>query len=58
MISERANARLDGPASGYQFGECLTKAVPKLDFLPGYRNGRPTATSYTLTWWFGRTIGW
>jgi TonB family protein len=44
--------------SGYQFGEYLTKVVPMLDFLPGYRNGRPAATSYTLTWWFGRTIGW
>ena len=43
---------------GYQFGEYLTKVVPLHDFLPGYRNGRPTATSYTLTWWFGRTIGW
>jgi hypothetical protein len=32
--------------------------VPLLDFLPGYRNGRPTATSYTLTWWFGQTVGW
>jgi hypothetical protein len=59
VISERAYPRLGGrPASGLQFGEYLTKVVPLLDFLPGYRNGRPTATSYTLTWWFGRTIGW
>lgn len=59
VISERAQARLGGrPAAGYQLGEYLTKAVPLLDFLPGYRNGQPTATSYTLTWWFGRTIGW
>ena len=59
LISERAHGRLGpAPASGFQFGEYLTKAVPLLDFMPGYRNGRPTATSYTLTWWFGRTIGW
>lgn len=50
VISERP--------SGYQLGEYLTKVVPLLNFLPGYRNGRPTATSYTLTWMFGRTIGW
>ena len=59
VISERAYPKLGGrPASGYQFGEYLTKAVPLLDFLPGYRNGRPTAATYTLTWWFGQTIGW
>jgi len=43
---------------GYGFGDYLKKALPLVDFLPGYRNGKPTATSYTLTWWFGRTIGW
>jgi len=43
---------------GYGLGDYLTKAVPLLDFLPAYRNGKPTAASYTLTWWFGRTIGW
>jgi hypothetical protein len=43
---------------GYGLGDYMKKALPLVDFLPGYRNGRPTATSYTLTWWFGRTIGW
>lgn len=43
---------------GYQFGDYMKKVVPLLDFLPGYRNGTPTATTYTLTWWFGRTVGW
>jgi hypothetical protein len=42
----------------YGFGDYLKKVVPLLDFLPGYRNGKPMATSYTLTWWFGRTVGW
>jgi hypothetical protein len=50
VISER-------PA-GYQFGDYLKKVVPLLDFSPGYRNGRPTASTYTLTWWFGRTVRW
>ena len=44
--------------SEYQFGEYLQKVLPRLDFLPGYRNGKPTASTYTLTWWFGRTVGW
>jgi Gram-negative bacterial TonB protein C-terminal len=58
VISERAYPKFGGrPDSGYQFGEYLTKVVPLLDFLPGYLNGRPTATSYTLTWVFGETIG-
>ena len=43
---------------GYQLGEWLKKVIPLVDFLPGYRNGRPTATSYTFTWWYGRTVGW
>jgi hypothetical protein len=43
---------------GYGLGDYLTKALPMLDFLPGYRNGKPVATNYTLTWWFGQTIGW
>ena len=58
VISERAYPKLGAPPdSGLQFGEYLTKVVPLLDFLPGYRNGRPTATSYTLTWAIGRAIG-
>ena len=43
---------------GSQAGEFLKKALPQVDFTPGYRNGKPTATSYTFTWWFGRTIAW
>jgi hypothetical protein len=43
---------------GYQLGDYLKTGLPLLDFLPGYRNGKPTATTYTLTWWFGRTVGW
>jgi hypothetical protein len=43
---------------GYQLGDWLKKILPLVDFLPGYRNGRPTATAYTFTWWYGRTIGW
>jgi hypothetical protein len=42
---------------GSQAGEYLKKALPLVDFLPGYRNGRPTATAYTFTWWFGRVVG-
>jgi hypothetical protein len=44
--------------AGYQMGDYLKKVLPMLDFSPGYRNGRATATTYTLTWWFGRTVGW
>jgi len=44
--------------AGYQVGDWLKKVLPLVDFSPGYRNGRATATTYTLTWWFGRTIGW
>ncbi|HKQ37759.1 MAG TPA: energy transducer TonB [Verrucomicrobiae bacterium] len=44
--------------AGYQVGDWLKKVLPRIDFTPGYRNGKPTATSYTLTWWFGRTVGW
>ncbi len=44
--------------TGYEFGAHTTKLVPLLDFMPGYRNGKPTASSYTLTWWFGRPVGW
>jgi Gram-negative bacterial TonB protein C-terminal len=43
---------------GYQLGDYLKKVLPLLDYSPGYRNGKPTATTYTLTWWFGRTVGW
>jgi hypothetical protein len=43
---------------GSQAGEYLKKALPMVDFTPGYRNGKPTATTYTFTWWFGRTVGW
>ena len=43
---------------GYGMGDYLKKALPRVGFLPGYRNGRATASTYTLTWWFGRTVGW
>jgi len=49
---------ISDPSPEREFSEYLKQAVPRLDFMPGYRNGRPTATSYTLTWWLGRTIGW
>ena len=42
---------------GYQLGDYLKKVLPLLDYSPGYRNGKPIATTYTLTWWFGRVIG-
>ena len=51
------NVQVITEPSGYQLGDYLKKAIPRLDFCPGYRNGRPTATTYTLTWWFGRPIG-
>jgi TonB family protein len=41
---------------GHKFGEIAAKMVRLLDFLPGYRNGRPIATTYTLVWWFGRPM--
>jgi hypothetical protein len=44
--------------AGYQIGDWLKKVLPLVDFSAGYRNGKPTATTYTLTWWFGRTVGW
>lgn len=43
---------------GLGLGEWLKKALPLVDFLPGYRNGQPTASSYTFTWWYGRLRGW
>lgn len=43
---------------GYHLGEWLKKALPLVDFLPGYRNGRPSACSHTYTWLYGQTIGW
>ncbi len=52
------NVEVISEPSGYQMGDYLKKALPRIDFTPGYRNGRPTATTYTLTWWFGRTVGW
>ena len=52
------NVEVISEPAGYQMGDYLKKALPRIDFTPGYRNGKPTATSYTLTWWFGRTVGW
>jgi hypothetical protein len=42
---------------GSQAGEYLKKALPLVDLTPGYRNGRPAATTYTFTWWYGRVVG-
>ena len=43
--------------AGYGLGDYLKKVLPLVDFTPAYRNGKPTATTYTLTWWFGRVVG-
>jgi hypothetical protein len=51
------NVEVISEPPGLQTGEYLKKALPRLDFTPGYRNGKPTATTYTLTWWFGRVVG-
>jgi TonB family protein len=52
------NVEVISEPAGYQMGDYLKKTLPLVDFSPGYRNGKPTASTYTLTWWFGRTIGW
>jgi hypothetical protein len=52
------NVEVISEPAGSQTGEYLKKVLPRLDFTPGYRNGRPTASTYTFTWWFGRTVGW
>ena len=52
------NVEVISEPAGYQMGDFLKKALPRLDFSPGYRNGRAISTTYTLTWWFGRTVGW
>jgi TonB family protein len=52
------NLQVISEPPGYQLGDYLKKVLPLVDFSPGYRNGSATATTYTLTWWFGRTIGW
>jgi hypothetical protein len=51
------NVEVVSEPAGSQTGDFLKKALPRLDFTPGYRNGRPTATTYTFTWWFGRVVG-
>jgi hypothetical protein len=43
--------------SGYGLGDYLKKVLPLVYFTPAYRNGKPVATTYTLTWWFGRVVG-
>jgi hypothetical protein len=52
------NVQVISELRSYGVGDYLKKVLPLVDFLPGYRNGRPTASTYTLTWWFGRTVGW
>jgi TonB family protein len=49
---------ISDPSPDHQFSEYMKKVLPRLDFMPAYRDGKPAAASYTLTWWFGRTIGW
>ena len=44
--------------AGEKYGEIAVKTVRMLEFLPGYRNGRPVASTYTLNWWFGRATRW
>jgi hypothetical protein len=51
------NVELISEPAGSQAGEYLKKALPMVDFTPGYRNGKPAATTYTFTWWFGRVVG-
>jgi hypothetical protein len=51
------NIQVISEPPGYQLGDFLKKAMPRVVFLPGYRNGRPTATTYTFTWWLGRVVG-
>jgi hypothetical protein len=51
------NVQVISEPPGYQLGDYLKKVVPLFDYLPGYRNGRPTATTYTSTFWFGRPVG-
>ena len=52
------NVEVISEPPGYEMGDYFKKALPLLDFTPGYRNGRPTAATYTLTWWFGRIVSW
>jgi hypothetical protein len=49
--------RVISEPQGYGWGDYLKKVLPRVDFTPAYRNGKPTATTYTLTWWFGRVVG-
>jgi hypothetical protein len=51
------NVEVISEPAGSQAGEYLKKALPMADFTPGYRNGRPVATTYTFTWWFGHVVG-
>lgn len=44
--------------TGHHLADWLKKALPLIDFLPGYRNGHPAVSSYTYTWVYGQTIGW
>jgi hypothetical protein len=51
------NVEVISEPKGYQLGDYLKKLVPRLDFSPGYRNGKTPPSTYTLTWWFGRPVG-
>jgi hypothetical protein len=51
------NVQVISEPPGTQAGEYLKKALPMVDLTPGYRNGKPAATTYTFTWWYGRVVG-
>jgi hypothetical protein len=51
------NVEVISEPAGSHAGEYLKKALPMVDFTPGYRNGKPAATSYTFTWWYGHVVG-
>ena len=51
------NVEVISEPAGSQAGEYLKKALPLVDLTPGYRNGKPAATTYTFTWWYGRVVG-
>ena len=51
------NVEVISEPPGSQAGDYLKKALPQVDLTPGYRNGRPAATAYTFTWWYGHVVG-
>jgi hypothetical protein len=51
------NVEVISEPQGSHAGEYLKQALPQVDLTPGYRNGKPAATTYTFTWWFGHVVG-